>query len=457
MEQLATIIFIIGIAGLFFIDRDLKRKRSLSIWIPAIWLMIAGSRPVTSWLGLAPASSPEHYLEGSPVDRVVFSMLLFAGIIVLLQRRNAVSKILSKNRLIIAFVLYCALSAFWSDFPGITLKRWIKSLGDYVMVLIILSDQDWVANIKKVFSSVSFILIPLSVLFVKFYPDLGRHYATWGTQSYVGVASDKNMLGMICMIFGLAASWRMIHAFCAKSRNRSRVYIVHGTIFLMAIWLLLISNSMTSLACFMITNTLIAMHALSKTGRKRWVVHMSVVAIVLAISSVLFFDIGGDVLQDVGRNPTLTGRTAIWNAILDVPINPAVGAGYESFWLGERLQKLWAIRGVTGVNEAHNGYIEMYLNLGWIGIGFLGLLLWTGYKNILRLLEHNAEAGRLRLAFFVIAVVYSFTEAGFRGGSMVWIAFLLTIIDVPQKFWQRIPARQTSSVSPAFEEARTSL
>ena len=134
-----------------------------------------------------------------------------------------------------------------------------------------------------------------------------------------------------------------------------------------------------------------------------------------------------------------------------------MGAGYESFWLGERLQKLWAIRGVTGVNEAHNGYIEMYLNLGWIGIGFLGLLLWTGYKNILRLLEHNAEAGRLRLAFFVIAVVYSFTEAGFRGGSMVWIAFLLTIIDVPQKFWQRIPARQTSSVSPAFEEARTSL
>ena len=81
----------------------------------------------------------------------------------------------------------------------------------------------------------------------------------------------------------------------------------------------------------------------------------------------LFFDTGGGAVEALGRNSTLTGRTEIWKLVLGMANNPIFGAGYESFWLGERLQKLWHYYWFP-INEAHNGYIEIYLNLGWIGV-----------------------------------------------------------------------------------------
>ena len=56
---------------------------------------------------------------------------------------------------------------------------------------------------------------------------------------------------------------------------------------------------------------------------------------------------------------TLTGRTAIWDSVLQKVSNPLFGAGFESFWLGDRLKSMWA-EFYFKPNQAHNGYIEVY-------------------------------------------------------------------------------------------------
>jgi O-antigen ligase len=89
---------------------------------------------------------------------------------------------------------------------------------------------------------------------------------------------------------------------------------------------------------------------------------------------------------------------------------------------------LWTFPIVAGITEAHNGYLETYLNLGWVGLVFLGVLIWTGYRNIQRLLERAPASGRLRLGYFVIALIYNFTEAGFRSTDLIWFVFVLSII-----------------------------
>ena len=452
---IAAIIFVAGIVALFVLERDPKTPSSWALWLPNAWFLIAGSRPVSAWIGVAPNRAIEQYLEGSPLDRNIYAFLLTAGIVVLVGRRAAVTMILRRNWPILLFVVYCAISVLWSDFPSVALKRWIKSLGDYVMVLILLTERDWVIAVKQVLARVGFVLLPLSVLLIKYFPDLGRAYALrWeGTQFFVGVAADKNMLGMGCMVFGFAAAWRILQSARAPQRGRSRALIVHGTTLAMAIWLLMKSNSMTSLACFALTNALIAAHTLMKLARKRLVLNLSVAAIVLVTASVLFLDAGGRLLEDIGRNPTLTGRTDIWDVLLEVPINPIVGTGFESFWLGERLQQLWTFPIVNGLNEAHNGYLEMYLNLGWIGVVILAVMLWTGYKNVLRLIERDAEAGRLWLGYFVIAVVYNFTESGFRSTALVWIAFVLVTIRVPQALRAQASAAKTRPGRPELVAA----
>jgi O-antigen ligase len=86
---------------------------------------------------------------------------------------------------------------------------------------------------------------------------------------------------------------------------------------------------------------------------------------------------------------------------------------------------------MKGIQEAHNGYLEIYLNLGWVGITLLSLLLMAGYRNVIAMFGRDRQAGRIRLAFFVVAVVYSFTEAGFKMLTPVWICFLLAVTAVP--------------------------
>jgi exopolysaccharide production protein ExoQ len=128
-------------------------------------------------------------------------------------------------------------------------------------------------------------------------------------------------------------------------------------------------------------------------------------------------------LEMFGRNSTLTGRTDLWNLCLTLVKNPLVGAGYESFWLGSRLETMWNY--IWGVNQAHNGYLEIYLNLGWIGVVLLVTFLISAYRNIIRAVRRREPDGSLRLAIFVVACISNCTEAGFKMMHPMWIALLL--------------------------------
>jgi len=327
---------------------------------------------------------------------------------------------------------YCAISVTWSDYPDVALRRWIKSVGDLMMVLVVLTDLDPVAAVKRVLTRTGFVLVPVSVLFIKYYPNLGRGYNhfTW-TSFYTGVAMDKNALGMICLICGLGTVWRSFQAFGDKNDpHRRRHLIAHGTVLAMVLWLLGTANSVTSLSCFIMGCVLIAATRLFAAGRKPAVIHTLVFGIVSVSLFALFLDAGGGLIKSMGRNPTLTGRTEIWQDLIPLNTNSWLGTGFESFWLGDRLYRLWS-KYWWHPNEAHNGYLEVYLNLGWVGVVLLFVLLVTGYRNVLAAFRRDQETGSARLAYFVAAVAYSFTEAGFRLLSPVWIFYLVATTAVP--------------------------
>ncbi len=109
---------------------------------------------------------------------------------------------------------------------------------------------------------------------------------------------------------------------------------------------------------------------------------------------------------------------------------PAFGTGYESFWLGKRLEHMLSL--YRGINQSHNGYIEVFVNLGWAGIACLTILLLAGYRNATAALQEDPDWGKLRLAYFFVGVVVNFTEASFKMMAPVWVLFLLAIMSVPR-------------------------
>jgi O-antigen ligase len=457
MQLIGTIVCIALIAWMSYMDRDEGVKLSKALWIPTIWLLINGSRAVTSWLHPEPAESLAlQYSEGSPLDAAVYGILIAAGVVVLNFRSRLVKRFLQENLPLLIFLGYCALSIAWSEYPFIALKRWSKSIGDVVMVMLVITDPYPLLAIKRVFARVGFVLLPLSVLFIVCYPALGSAFSPEdGVMMYFGVTTFKNLLGMISMVFGLASLWSFMCAYEDQMMaNRTRHMIAHSLNVAIAIGLIVRADSMTSLSCLFLGGAVMVLVS------QRWVIQRPGGALIIVGGAIglplfaLFINTMGTLVHSLGRNSTLTGRTSIWKAVLSMHTNPVIGTGFESFWLGNRLQAVWDMS-VKGIQEAHNGFIELYLNLGWVGLLLLGWLIVSGYRNGVIALRREPNDGRLRLAFLTAALIFSLTEAGFRMLTPIWFAFLLAVAgnaagleprvlrDASEtSMWRAAPARQ---------------
>src|SRR5664279_217027 len=168
--HIATIVFALGILGLFVLDRDRQAQTSKALWIPVVWLLINGSRPVSHWLAIAgygtavSFDTPDQYLDGSPSDRLVYTILIVAALMILISRRGQVGALLRRNGPVLLFFVYCGLSVLWSDYTFVAFRRWTKAVGDIVMVLVVLTDPDRPSAVKRLLARVGFVLVPLSIL-----------------------------------------------------------------------------------------------------------------------------------------------------------------------------------------------------------------------------------------------------------------------------------------------------
>jgi exopolysaccharide production protein ExoQ len=433
MKIIATIVTIAFVYWLIRLDRDKEVRMSWALWIPVIWFGIICSRPVSFWIHPDQGTNYlDRFTESSPVDAGVYGLLIAAGLLVLNGRARRVRSFLLSNLPIVLFFVYCALSLAWADDPVVGLKRWVKALGDFVMVLLILTELDPEAAIRRLYARVGFVLLPFSVLFILYYPTLGTTYdVSEHVTMYTGVATFKNLLGVLCMTCGLGALWSFVRAWQSRDlTSRRDQLLAHGITVLFAVGLVIRADSMTSLSSFVLAGAVLVAASLTWFRQRPPAMIAVCVAIISAAGFALFLSSGAGILQELGRNPTLTGRTLIWKAVLAQPINPWIGAGFESFWMGNRMQSVWSMSQV-GIQQAHNGYLELYLNLGRIGLVLLGILIVTGYRNGLALFRRDAHAGALRLTFLTAAVVFAFTEAGFRMLSPDWFGFLLAATAMP--------------------------
>lgn len=439
MALAATFVCVVLVAVLFYTDREKPARTSKALWLPVIWLVINGSRSVSQWITGPTNLDTSHYSDGTPGDAVIFALLIGAGVLVLNLRSSKVRRFLHANLPLVLFFTYCLVSIAWSDFPLVAVKRIVKAVGDVVMVLVVLTDPYPVEAMKRLFARMSFLLLPFSVLLIVAYPSLGTYFDTQSnTMYYNGVTTQKNALGETCMVCGLGLLWLLLDALESREIPRRKLRIaVYGLMLLTAVGLIVRADSMTSLSTLALGGAVLIVCAQRWVSASRSMVHLVVWGAVAAAASAIFLD--SAVLHSLGRNATLTGRTDIWRAVLALHTNPLIGTGYESFWLGDRLQFVWDATD-KGILQAHNGYLEIYINLGWIGVILLGGLIVTGYKHAVAAYFRDPRAGRLGLALFAAALMYSLSEAGFRMMTLIWFAFLLAITGIPASIRERQPA-----------------
>jgi len=241
-----TVVFIV-----FLFRRDFREKPNVTsaLWIPILWFLIIGSRTITAWLNIYGVSVDGSLEDGSPADATVYCAIIVAGICVLKRRRINLGEILRNNRLLAVFLIYCFVSILWSDFPLVSFKRWIKILGHPIMALIIFTEPDPEEALIRLMKRCAYVLIPVSILFIKYFPQWGRGYEQWTGESHdTGITTNKNDLGCDCLIFGFFFFWCFLKTWNQeKSPARRNELLLCGGFLIMTLWLLKAAQSSTSL------------------------------------------------------------------------------------------------------------------------------------------------------------------------------------------------------------------
>jgi exopolysaccharide production protein ExoQ len=428
MQPVATLICVILIVGLFRVTRDPKERVSGAVWIPALWAFLAGSRPVESWFYDA-SDQVSKYYSGDVIQGTIFQILELSALFVVIRRQARTLTILKNNWPVLAFFAYCLLSVCWSDFSYVSFKRWFKLAGDLSVVLVVLTENNPVAAVKSVLKRSGFLLLPLSVLLILAYPGLATTPANVGVLATTfGITTNKNELGMISMLWGLGFLWCFLDARKRRREaqsNHNVSPIPYLAMVAVALWLVHVSNSATGLSCFYLGSILMLLTDLRWVNQNRLMVHWVALGVVFVAVIAIF--VAPSLLSAVGRDSTLTGRRDLWVLVEGMVKNPLLGAGYDSFWLGQRLSQIWSVyRFVTPI-EAHEGYIDVYINLGWVGVVLLTNMVLRGYGKLVRAVRERAVMSNLGLVYLAVAVIYNLSESAFRQTDPVWIALLAAI------------------------------
>jgi exopolysaccharide production protein ExoQ len=428
IPHLVLYVFLLIAAGL--IRRDVAARKDVSngIWIPTCWVAILASRPLSFWLG--GVGSSDSTLEGNSVDAAGFFIMLALAGVILIRRRVSLGVLLANNTAVLLFYGYFFISVVWAEHPLSSFKRWVKDFGDVAVALVVLTEADPAEAIKAVFVRCAYVFFPLSYIFIRWFPELGRHYNIHsGELEAIGVCLQKNSLGAMILVCGLLMVFDLTdRRFESPPGQRRRDILTRLIILVIGLYLLNMCDSKTSMVCLTLGSALLLSSTLPFMRRNLGVLGTLVLAgCVVFIGFDSLFGVREAALAALGRDATLTGRTDVWEELLSLHTNPIIGTGFCSIWDSHYRALLpeWV------AFSAHNGYLEVYLDGGCVGLLLLAIMLVSVYVRSIRQLAGGSRFAVFCYAVVVITIFYNVSESIYGRLSPGWFLFLFAAVNYP--------------------------
>lgn len=262
-----------------------------------------------------------------------------------------------------ALLVLAFASCLWSIEPEITLRRSVAFLFTTAFGLYLA--LRWpLADIIKLFAVTLSILTLTSIALALAVPSIGVDH-TLHEGAWKGVYFQKNVTGR-------ATVWMMLCLMWLHWQGYGPRWVIRGMLAAGALLLLMCGSGTALLTTIMSAGVLAAL---------RWVridvrtlipaaALLALLALATALATTVFYE---DVMAMLGRDPTLTGRTELWeHTLTSIQERFVLGWGYAAYWYGDYGPAAIFTVG-WGIASAHNGVIEVLLDLGVPG---LVLVLW---------------------------------------------------------------------------------
>jgi len=376
-------------------------------------MLVTASKPLGAWFRVW-STDPE---QGSPLDLAFQVFLILAAIVILVRRDFDWSGAVRGNAWLMALVIFMLISTLWSDLPLLSLKRGGKELLAVLMAFVVLSEPSPRRAVESILRRTTYVLIPFSPVLIKYFPYYGRLYSrSSGGEMWTGVANHKNSLASICIFSVILLIWSLIRRRQGKNPAGWR-YQTHAEILILAIALWLMGGPQGSLF-YSATSVYALIGGLLVYGgyylakrRKKPVSGRSLTTLVTGIivfGTISIFTAGFGLrffTSTAGRDATLTGRTQVWSALIPIVMrSPVVGGGFGVFWTPAR-------RDSFDISGAHNGYLDVLLGLGFVGIILVSFFYLASCRNARRELSHDFDWGVLCISFIIMALIHNMGES----------------------------------------------
>ncbi len=358
-------------------------------------------------------------MQGDTVMQALWLGVYAVTCIILMPRLRQVLQLVWHHRLLWCLVGLAFISMAWSEAPQITLRRSVALLGT-TLLGIYLATRYTRQELLKLLAGTFGLIAILSSAFALLLPWYGLQN---GTNDYLwrGIYENKNYLG--AMMSMAIIIWLINYTSSPGFR------LVAACFTCISALLLILSNSVTALLVLLLVLVILFMcivYSRYTICRPLFVVSILVIG---GLVSWMAYSHWYDLLTILGRNTTLSGRTVLWQLVWDrIQQHPLLGYGYSAFWLGWDSQSagVWKVLHWNPPN-AHNGYLDLWLELGLVGVILFALSLLTNLrKAIVLALEGNDTAVILPFLMFVFIALYNSTESAIMvRNSIFWVLYVV--------------------------------
>ena len=182
--------------------------------------------------------------------QVVLTLLMLLGLYCLSKRKLEWGKIFKANIWLGLFFLDMGLSIIWSDYPFVSLKRYIKGIGIIIMILVICTEDYPQQALSDILKKVFIFNILISTVLIFFVPSQGVRISSLGELNWVGFTYSKNNLGQLACFSSIYFFWII------REQSVTQKSITNILFLLLSIFLLFGSRSMTSILVFIMAFSL---------------------------------------------------------------------------------------------------------------------------------------------------------------------------------------------------------
>jgi O-antigen ligase len=339
----------------------------------------------------------------------------------LLARWRATIRVLQSDLFLLALNAIVFLSFIWSIDP----TRTITGLrGEYVQAVLIalflatrftLSQQVRLITVGLSITAVVSFLVGVLIPTIGIHQDI--HLGAWR-----GVYNHKNYFAT-----SIVTLWAVCLAQVLSPQERRPWHI--GLLDL-CVGLLMLSTSRTGLVLLIAVMGIIVLYRHYRWRGMRTMLTLYLVIVIAALGITVLITAWDQILTGLGRDPTISGRIPIWELLRSdyIPRKPLLGYGRGAFWYSPEVLGRFARELAFLPTHAHNGWYDMLIDVGFVGLGFYllsAVLAWTrAFK--LAYISNNA-ASIWPLAFLTIAFLNNYTESYMlTRTNFLWMFYMAT-------------------------------